>query len=203
MNSWLPSSRTSLRRFTIGLVLFAGFWMAPAGAAGQAGEDVLSQREVDSLRDAAFVPVDRVIAFERILNDREKRLDELLAKRRGHTDYAGDMHDLFDQFGSITDELNDNLDEYNRKHRDVRKVLPKLIEATERWSTALRSPAEDEAYAVVRRIALDNVKDTRQLAQSLQTDLDAYFKAHPEAEKEEKRRYSDPHAVHGEDPKPQ
>ena len=203
MNSWLLSSLTKRHRPGPCVVLLAALCFAPLPAFGQAGDDVLSQREVDSLRDTAFVPLDRVLAFERILNDREKRLDDLLAKRRGHTDFGGDMHDVLDQMGAIADELNDNLDEYNRKHRDVRKALPKLISATERWSSALRAPADDEAYAVVRRIALDNVKDTRELAQTLQTELDAYFRAHPEAEKAEKMRSGDPHAVHGEDPNPQ
>lgn len=201
MSFWPPSSLTRSGR-AVGWLTLAGLLsFAPLPAAAQAGEDVLSQREVDSLRDAAFMPVDRVITFERILNDRQKRVEELLSKRRGHTDFAGEMHDVLDQFGAIADELNDNLDEYSRRHRDVRKTLPKLIEATERWSTALRTPVDDQAYAVVRRIALDNIKDTRELAESLQTDLDAYFKAHPEAEKEEKKLYANPHAVHGEDPK--
>ena len=185
---------------TAGLCL--GLALLCAGARpchAQAGEDVLSQKEVDTLRDTAFDPADRIAAYVQILNDREHRLDDLLAKRRGHTDFGGEVHDVVDQFGAIVDELNDNLDEYSRHHRDVRKALPKLIQATERWSTALRTPADDEAYAVVRRIALDNVKDTRELAEALQTELAAYFKAHPEAEKEEKRRKGDPHAVRKDD----
>jgi len=173
-------------------------WMCPARA--QAKDDVLSQREVDELRDAAFVPSDRIVTYSRILDDRAKRIDEMLAKRRGHTDFAGEMHDALEQFGEIADELNDNLDEYNRNHRDVRKALPKLLQATERWSTTLRAPAEDEAYGVVRRIALDNVKDMRDIAEKLATELEAYFKAHPEALLLEKRRSDDPHAVHGESP---
>ena len=167
----------------------------------QAPEDTLSQREIDNLRDAAFVPSDRIVVFEQILDDRQKQVDTLLARRKGHTDFAGEMHDLLEQMGGIADELNDNLDEYSRRHRDVRKVLPKLIQATERWSTSLRAPADSEAYGVVRRIALDNIKDTRELATTLQTELDAYFKAHPEAEKDEKKRNNDPHAVrNGESP---
>ena len=199
MICWLPFSRTNLCRAALGLALLASPF-ASHRAIAQAGEDMLSQREVDALRDAAFVPQDRIGVFENILNDREKRVDELLAKRKGHTDFGREIHDALDQFSAIADELNDNLDDYSRRHRDVRKMLPKLIEATERWSTALRAPADDPAYAVVRRIALDNVKDTRDIAQTLQTDLDIYFKAHPDAEKAEKVRSGDPHAVHGEDP---
>lgn len=164
-------------------------------ASAQAAEDVLSQKEIDTLRDAAFVPVDRVAAFQQFLNDRQKRIQELVAKRHGHTDYGGDMHDAIDQFGQIVDELNDNLDEYSRQHRDVRKALPKLLKAIDDWTSTLNSVSDNEAYNVVRKFALDNLKDTREIAQQLQTDLDAYFKAHPEALKDEKKRNADPHAV--------
>ena len=169
--------------------------LTPPSTHAQAAEDTLSQKEIDTLRDTAFVPSDRILAFQQFLNDRQKRIAELVAKRHGHTDYGGDMHDALDQFGQIADELNDNLDEYSRLHRDVRKVLPKLLKATDDWIATLQTPTDNEAYNVVRRIALDNVKDTKELAQQLQTDLDAYFKAHPEALKDEKKRNNDPHAV--------
>ncbi len=161
----------------------------------QAAEDVLSQKEVDLLRDAAFSPVDRIAAFQQFLNDRQKRIQELVTKRHGHTDYGGDMHDAIDQFGQIVDELNDNLDEYSRQHRDVRKALPKLLKATDDWIATLTSASDSEAYNVVRKIALDNLKDTHEITQQLQTELDAWFKAHPEALKDEKKRSADPHAV--------
>ncbi len=198
MNRLTRARGGCLRRVTVALLVAAAFSCAPQ-ACPQDKDDALSQKEVDSLRDAAFVPAERITAFEQILNDREKRLNDLLASRKGHTDYPVEMHDVLQQFGAIADELNDNLDEYSRNHRDVRKVLPKLVQATERWSTTLRSPADDEAYAVVRRIAVDNVKDTRDLATQLGTELDAYFKAHPDAEKAEKKRAGDPHAVHTEE----
>ena len=197
---WPKSSRTSLRRSPFGtaalLVCCLLCCVCPQPARAQAGEDVLSQKEVDQLRDAAFSPNDRLQVFVQILTTREQQIKMLLAKRRGHTDFAGEMHDIVDQFGAIADELNDNLDEYTKQHRDVRKTLPKLLEATDRWTATLRSPEDNEAYAVVRRIAVDNVKDTHELATTLQTELAAYFKAHPEAEKAEKQRNGNPHAVH-------
>lgn len=165
------------------------------GAWGQAAEDVLSQKEVDTLRDTAFVPSDRIAAFTTFLNDREKEIQNLTTKRRGHTDYGGDMHDLLDQFGQIADELNDNLDEYSKQHRDVRKALPKLLQAIDHWTATLNSTTDNDAYNIVRRIAVDNIKDTREIVEAMQTELAAYFKAHPEAEKAEKVRNGNPHAV--------
>lgn len=168
--------------------------MLPAGVVwAQAADGVLSDKEVETLRDSAYVPADRVVAYEKILNDRERMIDDLMTQRR-HLTFGQDMHDLLEQFGSIADELNDNLDEYNQKHRDLRKVLPKLVEATEKWATALRAPADDEAYKIVKKIALDAVKDTHDIASEMLTSQEQYFKEHPEAAKAEKERKDNPHA---------
>ena len=193
--SFLPTSWPLwMRRGVLASVCLVLLFAAPRLHA-QAAEDTLSQKEVDMLRDAAFVPADRIAAFLQFLNDREKQIQELTAKRHGHTDYGGDMHDVLDQFGQIADELNDNLDEYSRFHRDVRKVLPKLLQAADHWTATLNATPDNDAYNIVRRIAIDNIKDTREIAGTLQTDLAAYYKAHPDAEKAEKKRAGDPHAV--------
>ena len=162
-------------------------------AAAQEKDDALSQEEIEELRDAAYVPRDRIEAYEKILDTREHTIEELLAKPR-HVDFGVDMHDAMDQFGVIADEMNDNLDELNAQHRDLRKILPKLVKATERWTTALRAPGDDDAYKVVRRIALDAVKDAHDMAVEMEASEEAYFKAHPDAAKEEKSRKNDPHA---------
>ena len=166
---------------------------APARVFAQAAEGALSEKEVDSLRDAAYTPMERILVYVKILDSRQKWIDELVhGPHRLST--AGDLHDAIDQFAQVADELNDNLDQYSQRHRDVRKSLPKLVEATERWSTSLRAAAEDDHFNVVRRIALDAVKDTRQLADQMKTEQEAYFKAHPDAEAAEKDRRNDPHA---------
>ena len=163
-------------------------------AHAQAGEGTLSDAEVESLRDAAYVPVDRIAEFEKILDKREKQIDALIAKR-WYPGRADDLHNLMEQMAGIADELSDNLDEYDRNHRDIRKALPKLVLATERWSTSLRAPADDGVYNVERKLALDAVKDIREETEQMETEQTAYFKAHPEAEKAEKERTAHPHAT--------
>jgi len=175
--------------FLLSVVLVA----STQAALAQEKEDALSQKEVEELRDAAFIPTDRIEAYEKILDTREKMIEALLAKPR-HVTFGEDMHDALDQFGAIADEMNDNLDELNAQHRDLRKILPKLVKATERWTTALRAPSEDDAYKVVRRIALDTLKDTHDIAIEMETSEEAYFKAHPDAAKEEKARKDAPHS---------
>jgi len=153
----------------------------------------MSQKEIESLRDAAYIPNDRVLVFIKILNTREQEIEDLLAKPR-HVGFNQDMHDLLDQFAAIADEFNDNLDEYSSKHRDIRKALPKLTAAIERWQTTLRAPADDDAYKIVRKMALDSLNDMRDTANTMQTEQAAYFKAHPDAAKVEKERADPEHS---------
>jgi hypothetical protein len=149
----------------------------------------MTASEVDKLREAAYLPVDRINIFVKILDTRTRSIDDLLAKRR-KPGREQDLHDLFDQIAGIADELNDNLDDYRPRHRDLRKALPKLLLATERWSTTLRAPADDTAYNVVRKFALDAVADVHEAAATMQTEQVAFFKAHPEAAKAEADRVS-------------
>jgi hypothetical protein len=150
----------------------------------QAPEGAMSDAEIESLRDTAAVPMERIAAFEKMLNDRERTIDTLLAKPHRPA-FASDMHDAIAEFSGIADELNDNLDDYSKDMRDVRKALPKLIAATERWATSLRAAGDDERYKVVRRIALDTLKDTHDLAVELQDAQTKYAKDHPEWAKAE------------------
>ncbi len=173
--------------------MFAFGFALTVAAHAQAPEGTLTDHEVEALRDAAYVPADHIRAYESILNDREKELETIMAKR--HTvDFANDVHDVIEQMGNIADELNDHLDDYSKRHRDLRKIAPRLVQSTERWSSALRAPADDSRYDVVRKIALDSLKDTRELAETIETEQAAYFKEHPEAAKAEKDRAANPHA---------
>jgi hypothetical protein len=84
-----------------------------------------------------------------------------------------------EQIASILDDLADNLDEYTKYHRDIRKVLPKLVSATERWSTVLHSPPDDSEYDVSRKLALESLKDVHEEAIQLIDEQKTWFQAHP------------------------
>ncbi|HTV10030.1 MAG TPA: hypothetical protein VMD97_13390 [Candidatus Aquilonibacter sp.] len=184
--------RFAVRRLALAASLFLIFTSTPRLHA-QDDDDSMSQKEIESLRDAAYIPNDRIMAFVKILNTREDEIENLLSKPR-RPGFSQDMHDFLDQFASIADEFNDNLDEYQSKHRDIRKSLPKLVSAIERWNTTLRAPASDETYDVVRKMALDSLKDMRDTATAMETEQAAYFKAHPDAAKLEKERASPEHS---------
>ena len=138
----------------------------------------LSDAEIEQIREARYVPSDCILLFVKFLDLRTKEIDDLYAKPR-RPGREQDTHDLIEQFTSIADELDDNLDDYGPRHADLRKALPKLLDATERWATAIKSPPEDEAYSVSRKIALESIRDLRESTTELTSEQAAWFKAHP------------------------
>lgn len=173
-------------------LLLLGALLLGGAAPGQAREGVMSDGEVESLRDAAYVPMDRLQAYEKILDSRSGRVDALLKARR-HVSFGQDLHDLLDQISAIADELNDNLDEYRSRHRDVRKALPKLEQETDRWTKSLEATPDDPDNKVIRKLAIDAVRDVREQAKEMEPELEAFFTAHPEAAKAEKDRMEHAH----------
>ncbi len=168
-------------------LLAFSFLLAVPRCRAQAHDAALSETEVESLRDAAYVPNDRVDAYIKILDTRSDRIHALVNGRR-KPGREQQIHDLLDDFATLTDELDNKLDDYAPKHRDLRKTLPRLLQATERWSTVVRSAPEDPAYKVVQKIALDALGELHQAAATMTTEETAYFAAHPDAARAEQER---------------
>lgn len=141
-------------------------------------ESALSEAEVEQLRDSAYVPADRLMVFIKFLDSRTRHIQELFARPR-QPGREEDTHDLLEQITAVADELEDNLDDYGPHHRDIRKSLPKLIEATDRWSYALRTPPDNEFYGVSRKLALESIHDIHESATNLIEDQKIWFAAHP------------------------
>src|ERR1700761_6990478 len=162
-----------LRRILFALVFLA--LALPLHA--QAKESALSEGEIEQLREAAYVPNDRVLIFIKLLDARTKAIQELFAHPR-KPGREQDTHDLLEQFTSIADELNDNLDDYGPRHSDIRKALPKLLDATERWSSNLKTPPDNPTYDLSRKLALESIRDIREEVTHLIEEQKAWFLAH-------------------------
>ena len=171
-------------------MLGAGFLLALVRPlAAQAHESALSDGEVEKLRDTAYYPPERVLAFIAFLDQRTHEIDHLgTGPRRPGREQ--DIDDQMQQFASIADDLDDNLDEYDKHHRDIRKVLPKLVAATERWGTALKTPPEHPAYTLARKLALESLNDIHQSAVELAESQKAWFLAHPPPKDDGKAAHS-------------
>ena len=165
----------TLRRLALLLLLCSSLSLrSPA----QSPEGTMSEGEIDQLRDAAYIPADRIAVFIKLLDLRASNLQALVAKPR-RPGREEDLHEILQQFASIIDELNDNLDDYGPRHRALRKQLPKLLEATDRWATAIRTPADSDVYKISRALALEGVQDARDETKKLIEEQKVWFAAHP------------------------
>jgi hypothetical protein len=138
----------------------------------------MSEGEIEQLRESAYFPGDRIMVFIKLLDARNKKIQDLYAHPR-KPGREQDTHDLLEQFTNIADELNDNLDDYGPHHKDIRKVLPKLIDATERWASEIKQPPENATYDLSRKLALEAIRDIREEATRLVEDQKTWFAAHP------------------------
>jgi len=150
---------------------------------GQTRDSALSEAEIEQVRDLRYYPSDCVLLYVKFLDLLAQEIHDLYAKPR-RPGREQDTHDLLAQFTSIADELSDNLDDYGPRHVDIRKALPKIIDATDRWASTLKSPPDDEAYSVARKVALESIRDLRESATELSAAQVAWFKLHPPAKQQ-------------------
>ena len=76
------------------------------------------------------------------------------------------IHDLLQDFSSLLDEIDDNVDMYSSHKTDMRKGLRLLIAADSEWALKLRSlkeqspPEELEQYSFVLANAREALNDS-------------------------------------------
>lgn len=150
----------------------------------------LSDGEIEKVRESRLIPAESILLFVKFLDERTDRIVALYAKGR-RPGREQDTHDLMEQFTAIADELDDNLADYGPRHADLRRALPKLLQAADRWSTAIRTPPENDAYSVSRKIALESIRDLREAAMQMTTEQEAWFKAHPPGKEKEQQQEND------------
>ncbi|MGE5321219.1 MAG: hypothetical protein ACM3SW_00035 [Actinomycetota bacterium] len=107
--------------------------------------DPLTDAEADQLREVAMEPQKRLKLFIKFTEARldaidQARSDPAQAQGRGRK-----IHDLLQDFTSLIDEINDNLDQYegrllDKDHtKDFHKGVKEVISAEERFRARLRT----------------------------------------------------------------
>lgn len=138
----------------------------------------LSEAEEEQVRDAAIEPARRVAVYQAIIETRVKRIQDVLANTRAQG-RREDIRENMDGITGLCDELQDNLEQYDGAHRDLRKALPKLQDAMQRWESVLKQPPNNDTYNLTRKLALEAVADiSKEVGEMLPAEA-AYFKAHP------------------------
>jgi len=146
-------------RFAIGLLCLLSL---PLWA--QKKNDPLNPLEIDQLRDAMLDPDERLKLYVKFTRDRMTKLEEMRAdpktKERGLQ-----THDLLQDFLTLYEELNDNIDMYVGRKNDIRKPMKLVIEADTEFQSKLRAlkdaakttPDEAKQFEFLLTDALDTV----------------------------------------------
>ena len=147
--------------------------------------DPLTPAEEEQVRAVADQPNERVKLFIKFLEDRTEAVHHAVV--RPVTQHPGvEIHDNLVAFTSLIDELQDNLDDYDETHSDIRKSLKFLLEHAAKWPPILNEPHGSPEYDFVRKTALDAVGTLTQSATELLKSQEEYFSKH-KAEKESKK----------------
>lgn len=124
-----------------------------AAAAQHKNRDPLTDKEVDQMRETADYPNKRIELMIGFARERLNSIDRLRADPKAAASRPRQIHDLLEDFLTLLDEIDDNIDMYSSHKADMRKGLKLLIEADSEWQLQLRQlkqqspPLELEQYA--------------------------------------------------------
>jgi ABC-type transporter Mla subunit MlaD len=160
-------------------------WMAVALPAGTSvHRDPLTETETDQLREAAQDPPLKLKLFLQFARQRLESAEALRADPKAGPDRGQQIHDLLEDFGSLVDELSDNVDAYATRKEDLRKPLAGIIAATGDFAARLKdfkaaaaaSPNESRAYSFALADAIDSVDAGLKNAEELLQEQQEQFK---------------------------
>src|SRR5438309_2295271 len=123
------------------LLLIASF------ACADKKRDPLTNEEVDKIRETTQEPEKRIPLYVQFAKTRLLAIEQLRADNKLKTDRGKQIHDLLEDFTTLADELDNNLDMYQRQHDDLRKVLKQVVEAYTNWQLKLRSIKEAQSVS--------------------------------------------------------
>lgn len=109
--------------------------------------DPLTETESDQIAELSQEPDKRIKLLLKFIQARVATIDQLEGDPRMATDRGKQVHDLLEDFTSLIDELDDNVDEYTDKKSDIRKALKDVIESNTSFQLKLRTLKEQKQTA--------------------------------------------------------
>jgi ABC-type transporter Mla subunit MlaD len=165
-------------------VAITGVWMVLAITPlfAQSKKDPLTEQQIEDVREAGDQPLQRIKLFVGYVEERVNGIHSLTTEV-GAQNRAVRMHNLLDEFTRLSDDLEDNMDNFNDQHEDLRKVLKEIVDKSGQWGTVLNQPPPSSQYDFVRKTALESNQSVHEAAVQMLADEEKYF---IEKKKEEK-----------------
>ena len=166
-------------------VAITGVWLvlAFAPAFAQSRKDPLTEQQAEAVREAGDQPLERVKLFVGYVDDRAKDIHTINADPIAQNKTAR-IHNLLDEFTRLSDDLQDNMDQYDEQHADLRKVLKEIIAKTDEWAKVLTEPKPSAQYDFVRKTAIDSNQSAHETAVKMLDDEEKYIAEKKKEEKE-------------------
>ena len=165
--------------------------LAMLPAFSQSRRDPLTEQQQEAVREAGDQPLERVKLFVGYVDDRAKEIHTLSADPIAQNKTAR-IHNLLDEFTRLSDDLQDNMDQYDEQHADLRKVLKEIITKTDEWAKVLDEPKPSAQYDFLRKTAIDSNQSAHETAVKMLADEEKYIadrkKEEKERQKEEQKR---------------
>jgi ABC-type transporter Mla subunit MlaD len=165
-------------------VAIAGVWMVLAISPlfAQSKKDPLTEQQIEDVREAGDQPLQRIKLFVGYVEERSNAIHSLTTEV-GAQNRTARMHNLLDEFTRLSDDLEDNMDNFNDQHADLRKVLKEIVDKSGQWGTVLNQPPPSNQYDFARKSALESNQSVHDAAVQMLADQEKYF---IEKKKEEK-----------------
>jgi hypothetical protein len=149
----------------------------------QKKNDPLNPLEIDQLRDAMLEPEERLKLYVKFTRDRMAKLEEMRSNPKT-TERGLQTHDMLQDFLTLYDELNDNIDMYVGRKDDIRKPMKVVIEADTEFQSKLRAlkdtasakPMELKQFEFLLTDALDTVDTSADDHRKTLTEVEEYMK---------------------------
>lgn len=165
--------------------------LATVPAFAQSKKDPLTDQQIEDVREAGDQPLQRIKLFVGYVDDRAKGIHTLNADPIAQNKSLR-LHNLMEEFTRLSDELQDNMDNFDQQHADLRKVLKEIVDKTGDWGTILNEPKPSPQYDFSRKTAIDANQSAHETSVQMLADETKYFieekKKEKEQEKEEQKR---------------
>jgi hypothetical protein len=168
-------------RIVLSLAFMVGMALAPARA--QRRSDPLTQEEIDLLRDSAVEAEPRMKLYVQFARARLVKLEQMRADPKVK-DRPAQTHQMLEDFLSVYNELNDNLDNFEGRKVDLRKAMRFVIEGDTEFQAKLRALKDDAGaskedvsqYQFILSDALEAVDNSATDHRKLQADEEEIWK---------------------------
>ena len=147
--------------------------------------DVLTEAQVEKIREAGVYPNDRIKLYTEFLNDHVNTVKSL-TNRRPSDARAQHLDRELQDVADLMDEIGSNLDEYSDRHADIRGALKTLADESQHWLSTLKALAGEQPFDLSRKEAIEAGEDLTDQAQRLLREQTDYFALHKDEKGQER-----------------